>query len=54
MKSKSDHSSNNKVRIFHDNIVVIGEEWFTDMNLNDDKTFRMAPTKLTKYRINQR
>ena len=39
MKIKSNHSSNNKVILFCENIVVIEEEWFDDMNLTDDETF---------------
>ena len=33
------HTSNDKVKIFRENIVVIEEKWFGDMNLTDGSTF---------------
>ena len=39
MKRKLDHSSNDKVKLFHGSIVFIEEEWFADMNLTDGSTF---------------
>ena len=39
MKRKSYHSSNAKVQLFRENIVVIEEEWFDGMNLTDGTTF---------------
>ena len=37
---KSDHTSNDKFKLFCGIIVVIEEEWFDDMNLTDGKPFR--------------
>ena len=54
MKSKSDHSSNNKVELSWKNIVVVEEEWFADMDLTDGATFPMALTKQSKSRSNQK
>ena len=53
MKSKSDHSSDNKVKSFRENILVIKEEWFSDMYLINGATFTMALIKRAKSRINQ-
>ena len=54
MKSKSDHQSNNKVRFFRENIVVIEEEWFADTNLTDGATSLKALIKCEKLRFNQK
>ena len=54
MKSKSDHSSNNKVELSWKNIVVVEEEWFSDMDLTDGATFPMSLIKRTKYRFNRK
>ena len=48
MKRKSDHPSNDKVKIFFKNIVIIEEEWFTDMNLTDVSKISTAPIKREK------
>ena len=53
-KTESDHTSNNKVKLFRENIVVIEEEWFSDMNLTDDLTFLKVLIKHAKYIINQK
>ena len=45
LENISDHTSNNKVKLFHENIVVIEEEWFDGMNLNYSANF---PTALIK------
>ena len=42
---KKDHTFNNKVESFCENIVVIEKEWFNSMNLIEGTTF---PTDLTK------
>ena len=52
MKSKSDHSSNNKVKLFRENIVVIEEEWFSGMNLTGGEMFPTALIKREKSRFN--
>ena len=56
--SKSYHSSDDKVKLFRENIVVIEEEWFADINLTDSETFltdliKHAKTIFKKY-INTR
>ena len=51
---QSDHTSNDKVKLFHESIVVIKEEWFDDMNLTVDATFPMALIKRTKTGFNKR
>ena len=45
---KSDHTSNDEVKLFCGNIVVIEEEWFDDMNWTDDATFSTALIKREK------
>ena len=52
MRGKSDHSSNNKVQLFRENILFIEEEWFSDMNLIDGATFLTYLVKLVKSRFN--
>ena len=52
MKKKSDHSSDNKNKIFCKTIVVIEEEWFDGMNLTYGATFLMSLIKRAKSRIN--
>ena len=54
MKRKPDHSYNDKVKLFCENIVVIEEEWFYDMNVTDTSTFQMAIIKHAKSRFNQK
>ena len=54
IEKQSDHTSNDKVRLFRENIVVIEEEWFVDMNLTDGATFLAALIKSSKSRINQK
>ena len=44
-KMKSDHSSNDKVKLFSENIMVIKEECFDDMNLSDGVIFLMDVIK---------
>ena len=39
LKRKLGHTSNNKVKLFCENIVVVEEEWFYDMNLTNIATF---------------
>ena len=51
-KNKSDHSSNNKVKLFCENIVVIEEEWFADANLTDGEKFPRDFNKWQRHRIN--
>ena len=51
---KLEHTSKNKVKSFHENIVVIEEEWFADINLTDGETFPKALIKRAKYRFNQK
>ena len=54
MKSKSYHSSKNKVKYFRDNITFIEEDWFADMDLTDGATFPTALIKFSKSRFNQK
>ena len=42
LKKISDHKSNDKVKFFCENIVVLEEEWFDYMNLTDGVTFPTA------------
>ena len=42
---KSNHTSNDKAKLFRKSIVVIEEEWFDDTNLTNSATF---PTDLIK------
>ena len=51
---KSDHRSNYKVKLFCKNIVVIEEEFFSDMNLTDGATFAKTLIKRAKSIINQK
>ena len=50
---KSDQTSNNKVKNC-ENIVVVEEEWFDDMNLTDGETFLTDLIKRAKNRVNQK
>ena len=54
LKSKSDHTSNYKIKLFCENIVVIGEEQFSDKNLTDGAKFLPALIKRAKSIINQK
>ena len=54
MKSRSDNSPKNKVKTFHENIVVVEAEWFSDISLTDGDTFPTALTKRAKLRLNQK
>ena len=54
MKNKSDYASNDKVKLFRENIVVLEEEWFVDMNLTDGKIFLTTLIKHEKYRFNRK
>ena len=54
LKMKSDHTSNNKVKLFRENIVVIEDKWFDDMNLTYGASFPTALIKYKKYRIKQK
>ena len=51
---KSDHTFNDKVGLFRENIVVIEEEWFSGMNLAYGETFPMALIKREKSIINKK
>ena len=51
---KSDHTSNDKFRLFCGNIVLIKEEWFDDININGGATFPRALIKHVKYICNQK
>ena len=50
----SHHSSNKKVKLFRENILVIGGKWYDDKNLTDDATFPTALIKPAKSRFNQK
>ena len=54
LKKKSDHTSNDKVTLFCENIVLIEEELFLDKNLTYCATFPTALIKSEKYRSNQK
>ena len=54
MKSRSDNSPKNKVKTFHENLVVVEEEWFSGISLTGGATFPTAPTKSEKLRLNQK
>ena len=43
LKNESDHTSNDIVKLFCENVVVIEEEWFSVMNLTDGATFSAGP-----------
>ena len=45
---KSDHTSNNKVKLFQESVVFIEEEWFGYMNLIDGANFPMDMIKRAK------
>ena len=49
---KSDHTSNNKVKLFCESLVFIEEEWFDDTHLTNGATFLTALIKRAKYRFN--
>ena len=49
---ESDHTSNDKVKLFRKNVVVLGEGWFDYMNLTDGVTFPTDLIKRAKYRSN--
>ena len=50
---QSDHTSNDKVQIFRESVVVIEEELFDDVNLTDGTTFLAALIKRAKTRGNK-
>ena len=50
---KSDHTSENKVKLFRENIVVIEEELISEMNLTHGATFSTALIKREKSRISK-
>ena len=52
LKNKSDYTSNDKVKSFLENIMVIEEEWFSDMNLAGASTFPKVLIKRAKSIIN--
>ena len=54
IKSKSDHSSNDKDKIFRGNILVIEGKWLSGMNLTDGATFPAALIKSAESRFNQK
>ena len=54
MKIKKDNSPNNKFKLFCDNIVIIEEEWFSDMNLTVIETFPLALIKRVKLKFNEK
>ena len=45
MKSRSDNAPKNKVKTFHENVVVVEAEWFYNISLIGGATL---PTVLTK------
>ena len=54
LKNKSDHTSNNELKLFFENIVVLEEEWFYNLNLTYDATFPTALIKRAKSVFNQK
>ena len=54
MKMKSDHKFNDKVKLFREIIVVIEEECFADIKLNDGATSPTALIKNLELRLNQK
>ena len=54
MKSRSDNSPKNKVKTFHENVVVVEAEWFYNISLTDGSTFPTTLTKRAKLRLNQK
>ena len=54
MKSRSDNSPKNKVKTFHENLVVVEEEWFSEMNLTDSDTSPPDLIKREQLRFNQK
>ena len=53
LKSKSDHTSNDRNKLLCENVVVVEGKWVAGMNLTDGSIFPMAMIKRAKYRINQ-
>ena len=51
MKRKSYHSSDDKVKSFRENIMVVGEEFFSDMNFTDGEVFLKVFIKRKKIQI---
>ena len=49
----SEHTFNDKDKLFRENIVVIEEEWFDDRNLTYGVTFSPVLIKHAKSRIKQ-
>ena len=54
MEKKSDHSYNDKVKSYQENIVVTKEEWFADINSIDGVAFPTFLIKRAKSRFNQK
>ena len=54
LKNKIDHTSYNKIKLFCENIVVIEEECFYDMNLTDGATFTTALIERKNSIINKK
>ena len=50
-KRESDHTFDDKSKIFFENIVLIAEYWFADINLTDGETIPAALIKHEKFRI---
>ena len=48
LEKESYHASNNKVKLFRENIVVIEKKWFADMNLPYEATFLTPLIKNSK------
>ena len=48
IKEQSNHTCNDKVKLFRRDIVIIEEEWFHDNNLSDGATFLIALIKRAK------
>ena len=52
-KKQPDHTSNNKVKLFCENIVLSEEEYFDDTSLTDGATYLTALIKISKYKFIQ-
>ena len=53
-RNESDHISNDKVKLFCENIVVLEEEWFYNKDLTGVANFTTALIKRAKSRFNQK
>ena len=51
---KTDDTSNYKVKLLRESIVVIEEDWFSNNDITDSATFPTDLIKSAKYRFNKK